>query len=275
MRVWEIEFHSAWTWLNDSSVVKHPLRDLLFIVAPAGRALADALGGNDTDTVEKRNELMQFYERHPNYVRAIIPNPSDPTLMIDRTAADELFSVDKIVISRDGEDAETVRVAELTEVAVPDIGILRALQLPGRLAGKELALGTRLRVEYSGKLRLATERDGEGRLCGRVSYPPSDVVGNEYTLSVAYVEEIEDGVDRWDVGVDRERSGCRYLNGPPESAPAEYRIPGPVNWIPGRVNEWARGQGGIAKVAQVRVDHPLTELYNIELSWSAMTRRRA
>lgn len=257
--VWSLEFHIMWEWWNDSKVVKHPLDDFLLVAVANEGALPAFTYQNEADKVAQHKRLAEFFEDRENIVRSIIVNPFDDTQRIPDDLISELFTIDRINVSCDKE-TRLIRPSDLRKIPEAElpIGVYSAFSLPP--LNLPLPVGARLGVEYIGRMCRSAETGVAGKYRGFLAFPPSDVIGSQYDLTLLYPASVELEGKEVKLDVVAEESGCQFVHEPLANRPSE-RTQRPTD-VPSGL---PYSKGG--RVAQIQVTEPLTELHRLLLTW--------
>lgn len=246
--VWLLDFHIAWTWHNDSKITKGPLDDFL-LVADANAEALESLFAALTSTKQREDAYKKraaFLGK--NIARSIVVNPSSPESSLPVGLFDEMFSIEKVWVG--GKEIEKSRLDSKPKGDLP-IGVYAAWSLPraDQNFNPQLPVGDSLIVEYSGHICLAAQMEEDNSYWGYMTYPPSDMISEEYKLRLSFPPDLkfEDREVRLEA-VDK-NSGCRFIHGPLKSQPR----PCP-------------GLNGYHD-AEMIVHGPLTDLHQISLTW--------
>lgn len=211
--VWWLEFHVMWEWLNDSKVTKHPLDDFLLIAVANEEALNDFAYQSEADRVAQHERLAEFLRDRENIVRSTIENPLDDGKQIPAGLMSEVFTIRRIDISQD-EVSHSLEFKDLRRIPSTElpVGVYSAFSLPP--LNLPLPVGGRLVVEYVGQICLSADAVADGQYFGFMGFPPSDVIGNQYDLTLLYPPEVS--LDGKTIALDvvAERSGCQFIHGP-------------------------------------------------------------
>jgi hypothetical protein len=263
--VWELRFHSTWTWINDSQVTQMPLRDLTFVIsAPTGAW--EAFGTNAKVDLDDARAASDEFFRTRNLVGTTLKHPQDDAeasrfYRLDLADVDKLWGLESVDIKVGGKRLRTIRRAEMEETKEPVLPVLvyRALRLPPRAREEPLEVGGRLVVEYTGGLCLPVAESGAAEMVfGALVYPPSDVVTGSYSLTMIYAKE--------NCEIDRENSGCFYLH---ERRLGSWLL-NPANTDPGLPPGFRAGRG--EEICRLLIEEPLTELHEVRLLWKGKRR---
>lgn len=251
--VWSLEFHIRWKWLNDSRIAKHPLEDFLLVAVANDEALDDFSPEHESEAhkVAQRARLSDFLEK--NLVKSTVVNPLDAWKRIPANRINEVFAVDKVYVS---DDKQTFTVDESRLRRIPDaelpIGVYAAWALPPDL-NLPLTVGARLDVEYIGHMCLlaAAVEDADNKLIyrGHMTFRPSDVVGDQYELTLSYPPSVTIDGKAVRLSVEKENSGCQFVHGPLVNHPQDRTDAKGARW------------------AEMAVPGPLTDLHQLSLIW--------
>lgn len=264
--VWFIEFHVMWEWLNDSKVTKYPLDDFLLVAAANEEALSDFSYQSEADKLIQRERLGEFFKDRQNIVRSTIVNPWDVTKRIPADLMSQVFTIDRLDISYDG-STHLIKPSDLRQIPDSDlpVGVYSAFSFPQ--LNRSLPVGAKLGVEYVGHICLRAEATEDGQFGGFMSFPPSDVIGNQYDLTLLYPREVGFEGSNLQLDVVSDQSGCKFIHGPLLNSPS------PRIQTRNDVPKGLTYKGGL--VAQIRVTGPLTDLHELSLTWKGETRNPA
>lgn len=248
--VWLLEFHVTWQWLNDSKITKHPLEDFLLVAVANDEALDDFSEEHESEAQKtaQRRSLEDFLQK--NIVKATIVNPIDARRRIPPNLVNDVFTIDRVYISYAG-NTQTIESSDLRKVPQSQlpVGVYAAWSLPQ--LDLPLPRGDRLHVEYIGRMYLSAEfGTPNGEICwGYMTFRPSDIVGEQYDLTLTFPSDVALGGQTFSVEVIARESGCQLVHGPLERQP----------------REWTDTRG--VHVAQISVPGPLTDLHQLSLKW--------
>jgi hypothetical protein len=252
--VWELDLHMRWQWLNDSKITKYPLDDFILVAAANDAAIESFLPEGISETVrnERYKHRAEFLDR--NNVKIIIPNPADPYLRVPSELVSDVFSIDRVYV-----DTTEILKERLEPIPIGDlpIGIYAAWSLPksNQTLNPPLQINAQLTVEYFARLCLAASIDSDGTYVGELSFPPSDVISDEYKLALAFPQSLQFEGKTLTIEAVEESSGCRFVHGPLENKPSVRNEPKGI------------------RCAEILVRKPLTDLNQISLIWKGELQR--
>jgi len=261
--VWSLRFHTTWTWFNDSDVTKRPLDDLVFVTAANPEALSSFTSPGSGEREEERKRLAAFYETRRNVVRATAVNPLDIAARL--TEITNVFNIDRVSVVHDRKttrfDAAQLESinGEFPEGKLPD-GIYSALRLPRLPELPALEPTETMRIDYVGHFYLAAT-GGAAEYWGELTFAPSDIVADEYRLTMLCPLGLRLDDREVDLEVERELSGCQYLHEPLDKKPEKKDNADPED-VP------AEFEGFRGKSATITGPRPLTNLHRFSLTWT-------
>lgn len=246
--VWSLDFHIAWSWYNDSKITKEPLDDFLLVADTNAEALESLFAALPStkqrdDAYKKRTAFLG-----KNIARSIVVNPRSAESALPGSLFDQVFSIDSVWVS-----AQKVDKAQLVSMPKDDlpIGVFAAWSLPktDKNLNPQLQIGDSLTVEYSGHLCLAAPEDEDNTYWGYMTYPPSDVISDEYKLRLFFSPESKFGDKLVFLEAVPKSSGCRFIHGLLKNQP--------------KSDTDANGH----HYMEMKVPGPLTDLHQISLTW--------
>lgn len=263
-RVWQLEFHISWTWHNDTDEVLEPLKDLRFLIAAPDFAVdafltqpAGLARDLERDEIRKQRDQVR---KHENVVWSTILHPGDAAIPVKDGDVESLYTITGVTFSMGGNAPTRVPKKHITPLPRTEMPptVYAGFRLATDYTRVAMAVGETLTVEYKGRIGIPV-RQGDGKYHGRLEYPPSDLVAEQYTLNMVYPVNMDvDGVPCV-VSPDYDESGCLYLHDMIERVRNQSAINLPAGFSLGQ-NERA--------VAIERRD-ALTDLFNLRLLWSA------
>lgn len=260
--MWALRFNVMWEWINDARTKKYPLRDLLVVVmAPSEEVNAYEYDTEGQYELE-REKYEEFFAREDNIVRSIVAHPLADGKAIPEDVLRGMYRFGDVKYGYGNDTMSTADKEEVPSAELP-AGVYAAYRL--RDVDRALEPGGNLRVEYRGEICLPArawkDEAGDEGLSGILSFPPSDVIWQEYKLRLVYPVSIRYGARTCTVAIDNLRSGCRFLHDPIETrvAPivAGERLP--------RGFEAAGGEN----VAQIVRREPLIDYHHVCMAWTA------
>ena len=251
--VWRMHFHCTWTWYNDSQVTQTPLHDFeLLVMAPevAWDAFQRGVGSIESKTETQR---LETFLQTRNLLRTTLEHPGGSDLCLPADAIDQMWKLDGFRFKQGG----NARVGPLKMEEVPKeelpLSVYRAYRLPADARETPLERSQELVAEYYGELALPVTGT-PGSQCGTIYFPPSDVIAQEYVLSMVYPKD--------SITVNPSVSGCFLIDKRTHEVVTCHK---PTTALPSGFHP-KNGD----EVAQISVNKtPLTDLHRIYLTWSA------
>ncbi|HEX3681879.1 MAG TPA: hypothetical protein VHU83_05000 [Bryobacteraceae bacterium] len=253
MPVWHLAFRVWWEWRNDSKVARNPIEDFV-LVACANPEAIENWPVEPESRMDLELDLRNFFRRRGNYVRSIIAHPAEPDRPIGEDLFPQIFSIENsIVVRRGNEKSERLDGRRMNKDELPKM--LYSGYSFEATDKTSLEPFQTLTVEYRGTMRIAADPlSGNGdHYLGNISFPPSDIIANHYSLQLDYPGSVTFDGKAFDIRIETERSGWRYLHDP--------------------IKAGARpSQEKHRNVATISPDMPLTDLHELSLTWSATPR---
>lgn len=260
--VWSLRFRTTWTWSNDSSVTKYPLADLVFVTAANSDAL-NSFSSTSAGAAQQQKQLADFYKQRKNIVQAIAVNPADRSQHLNADEIAKVFSIEEIRVRHD-EEVKAFTAADLKSLnsecagGLPR-GIYAAQMLPNSTGLPALDPGCVMSIDYVGHVSLAAGREGD-EFTGYLAFTPSDIVAEEYELTLYCPREI--GGKEMQFDIDHNLSGSQYLHEPLARSVVENTDRRSTEMPRELATSWTGG-----KSATITGPKPLTSLHRIALTW--------
>jgi|GEM_PF-6467446 len=227
---WNLDFHVSWYWLNDSNVPRHPFQEFMLVLSAPDEAMNALLGSCPASEEEGIRHRFGEFAARQNYVRALAAHPSGVEKLLSPDEAGKMFTVKELTWSHRNRSASTVPQSDFVplESALPPL-VYGAYQMPHEMRKEVLAVNERMSVEYSGSTMIPavslndgygpiTVLDGSeelhlrtlGKVGGSMSYSPSDMVAEKYTLNFIYPRLPAPNADN-DLYVEVDRTSSRLM----------------------------------------------------------------
>lgn len=258
MEVWELDFLSTWKWVNDSRIVKCPLRDFMIVVSAPDEAIENLLDG--TTRQDRKDQSKKFFDfiRNKNMVRSIILHKKVIQPLSDQAISQMLY-IDELDIKWGNKETEIIKFEKFENVPSEYLphGVYKAYKLPENYADKPLEPTQEVTVNYRGRISIPVLNESNRRT-GKLFLSFPDLIARGYTLTLNYPESVElEGLHK-SVKIVEDKSGIWF-------GYERLDQPQPIRGK-GMLHEKFAPKSGEA-IMQLSRSKPLTDLNYIIMCW--------